>query len=93
MQHFHFCFVKILSAAYSVQLSTSTSSSLLHGFLERLKQLIHSVQLPWSAPPRLDAAWRRRVASEMLESLSPQRLAKSISSQVSLSEHCLLTGM
>lgn len=88
---------QILSAAYSVQLSTSTSSSLLHGFLERLRQLLHSVQLPWSAPPRLDAAWRRRVASEMLESLSPQRLAKSISSQfrdrVRLSHEAFLAAL
>lgn len=88
---------QILSAAYSVQLSTSTSSSLLHGFMERLRQLLYSVQLPWSAPPRLDAVWRRRVALEMLENLSPQRLAKSISSQfrerVRLSHEAFLAAL
>lgn len=88
---------QILSAAYSVQLSTSSSSSVMHGFVERLRQLLHSVQLPWSAPPRLDAAWRRRVALEMLDSLSPQRLAKSISSQfrerVRLSHEAFLTAL
>lgn len=72
---------QILSAAYSVQLSPSTSSSFLHGLFEGLKQLMLSVQLRWSAPPRLDAEWRKEVAYEMLVSLSPQRLAKSITSQ------------
>lgn len=61
--------------------------------MERLRQLLHSVQLPWSTTPRLDAAWRRRVAFEMLESLSPQRLAKSITSQVVKIVLCVNTAL
>ncbi|XP_066997388.2 dual serine/threonine and tyrosine protein kinase [Anabrus simplex] len=74
-------FKQILSAAYSVELTTSSSSSLLHSFMERLRKLLHTFQLPWTSPRRLDALWRRRVATEMLESLSASRLARSISTQ------------
>jgi hypothetical protein len=74
--------LQILTAAYNVKLTTSSSSSFLHTFLERLRKLLHTFQLPWTASRRLDVAWKKRVATEMLDSLSAARLAKSISAQV-----------
>ncbi|GFG37564.1 hypothetical protein Cfor_12407, partial [Coptotermes formosanus] len=71
---------QILTAAYNVKLTTSSSSSFLHTFLVRLRKLLLSFQLPWTAT-RLDVAWKKRVATEMLDSLSAARLSKSISSQ------------
>ena len=37
--------------------------------------------MPWKAPPLIDAEWKRRVAYDMLMSLSESRLARSICSQ------------
>ncbi|PSN53685.1 Dual serine/threonine and tyrosine protein kinase [Blattella germanica] len=72
---------QILSAAYNIKLTTSSSSSLLQSFLVRLRKLLHTFQLPWTTTC-LDTAWKKRVATEMLDSLSAARLAKSISTQV-----------
>jgi hypothetical protein len=79
-----FFYLQILTAAYNVKLTTSSSSSssFLHTFLECLRKLLHTFQLPWTATRRLDVAWKKRVATEMLDSLSAARLAKSISTQV-----------
>nr|CAD7571243.1 unnamed protein product [Timema californicum] len=73
--------LQILSAAYNVELTTSSSSSVLHSFIERLRKLLHGLQLPWTQAPRLDSEWRKRVATEMLNSLNAARLARSISAQ------------
>ncbi|XP_011693637.1 PREDICTED: dual serine/threonine and tyrosine protein kinase-like isoform X1 [Wasmannia auropunctata] len=71
---------QILSAAYNVELHNS-SPSLVHSFLERLRQLFKSLPLPWTPTPILDAAWRRKVTVDILNSLSAARLAKTISTQ------------
>ena len=71
---------QILSAAYNVELHNS-SPSLIHSFLERLRQLFKSLPLPWSPTPILDAAWRRKVTIDILNSLSAARLARTISTQ------------
>ena len=71
---------QILSAAYNVELHNS-SPSLIHSFLERLRQLFKSLPLPWSPTPILDAAWRRKVTIDVLNSLSAARLARTISTQ------------
>ncbi|XP_023714334.1 dual serine/threonine and tyrosine protein kinase isoform X3 [Cryptotermes secundus] len=72
---------QILSAAYNIKLTTSSSSSFLHTCLERLRNLLLTFQLPWAATRCLDVAWKKRVATEMLDSLSAARLAKNISAQ------------
>ena len=71
---------QILSAAYNVELHNS-SPSLIHSFLERLRQLFKSMPLLWSPTPTLDAFWRKRVTIEILNSLSAARLARAISTQ------------
>lgn len=71
---------QILSAAYNVELHNS-SPSLVHSFLERLRQLFKSLPLPWTPTPTLNATWRRKVTVDILNSLSAARLAKTISTQ------------
>ncbi|KAG5319651.1 DUSTY kinase, partial [Pseudoatta argentina] len=71
---------QILSAAYNVELHNS-SPSLVHSFLERLRQLFKSLPLPWTPTPTLNATWRRQVTIDILNSLSAARLAKTISTQ------------
>ncbi|XP_076284659.1 receptor interacting protein kinase 5 isoform X1 [Lasioglossum baleicum] len=71
---------QIMSAAYNVDLHSS-SPSLIHSFLERLRQLFKSLPLPWSPTPTLDEAWRKEVAIDVLNSLSAAKLAKTISMQ------------
>ncbi|CAB0032437.1 unnamed protein product [Trichogramma brassicae] len=71
---------QILSAAYTVNLQNS-SPTLVHSFLERVRQLLKSVPLPWAPTPVLNKAWRQRVTVDVLNSLSPPRLARAIALQ------------
>ncbi|KOC66405.1 Dual serine/threonine and tyrosine protein kinase [Habropoda laboriosa] len=71
---------EILSAAYNVKLHHS-SPSVVHSFLERLRQLFKSLPLPWTPTPILDVNWSRKVTIEILNSLSAARLARTISMQ------------
>lgn len=71
---------QILSAAYNVEL-TDNSTSLVQSFLERMRQLIGSLPLPWFSTPTLDASWRKRVAVDILNSLNSARLSKAIATQ------------
>ncbi|GFV11063.1 hypothetical protein TNCV_2718081 [Trichonephila clavipes] len=115
---------QILTAAYQVEVTVRTSSSLIRVLFEKMKQKVTSLQclkdspkqidtswnsqyfelpstefpflknrasknffsllvqtLPWKAPPVIDSEWKRRVACDMLMSLSESRLARSICSQ------------
>ncbi|XP_041379735.1 dual serine/threonine and tyrosine protein kinase-like [Gigantopelta aegis] len=69
-----------LNAAYQVEITVRSSSSLIKVLLERMKQLVQA--MPWNTQPVIDAEWKKKVASDMLNSLSEARLAKSISSQI-----------
>ncbi|XP_064632295.1 dual serine/threonine and tyrosine protein kinase-like isoform X2 [Lineus longissimus] len=71
---------QILNAAYQVEITVRTSSSLVKLLLEKMKQLVQS--MPWSPPPKVDADWKKSVASDMVDSLSESKLAKSICSQI-----------
>ncbi|XP_032691585.1 dual serine/threonine and tyrosine protein kinase-like isoform X3 [Odontomachus brunneus] len=71
---------QILSTAYNIELHNS-SPSLVHSFLERLRQLFKTLPLPWAPTPTLDVAWRRKVTIDVLNSLSAARLARTISMQ------------
>ncbi|KAF7997359.1 hypothetical protein HCN44_005636 [Aphidius gifuensis] len=71
---------QILSAAYNVELHNS-SPSLVHSFLERLRQLFKSMPLPWTPTPILDDSWKKKITIDILNSLSAARLAKTISAQ------------
>ncbi|KAL4226711.1 hypothetical protein ACF0H5_014691 [Mactra antiquata] len=71
---------QILNAAYQVEITVRSSSNIINFLLQRMKQLVQA--LPWSQNPRIDDEWKKKVASDMLASLSASRLAKSISSQI-----------
>lgn len=70
---------QILNAAYEVELTVKTSASILWALFEKMKQLIQS--LLWKTPSNIDINWKRKVASDMLTSLSATRLARSICAQ------------
>ncbi|XP_052778828.1 dual serine/threonine and tyrosine protein kinase-like [Mya arenaria] len=71
---------QILNAAYQVEITVRSSSTFIHLLLQRMKQIVQG--MPWSQSPRIDDDWKKKVAAEMLASLSATRLAKSISSQI-----------
>ncbi|XP_031335377.1 dual serine/threonine and tyrosine protein kinase-like isoform X2 [Photinus pyralis] len=74
---------KIITAAYSIELKSSSSFSIAHSFMERLRNFIHSFQLPWVAhsQQQYDFSWRLQTVTNMLDSLSSSKLAKTVSAQ------------
>ncbi|KAF5274541.1 hypothetical protein FQA39_LY07153 [Lamprigera yunnana] len=74
---------KIISAAYSIELKSSTSFSVIHSFMERLRKFLNSFQVPWVAcnQQQCDFTWRLQVVTNMLDSLSSSKLAKTVSTQ------------
>ncbi|CAH1264384.1 DSTYK [Branchiostoma lanceolatum] len=70
---------QVLNAAYQVEVTVHKSASLLRVLWEKMKQLVQA--LPWNAPKRVDADWKKKVASDMLGSLSESRLARSMCAQ------------
>ncbi|XP_071961040.1 dual serine/threonine and tyrosine protein kinase-like [Antedon mediterranea] len=70
---------QILNAAYQVEVTARTSSSFIRVIWERMKEIVKT--MPWKNPPKVDADWRKKVALEMISSLSESKLAKSMTSQ------------
>ncbi|OQR67928.1 dual serine/threonine and tyrosine protein kinase-like [Tropilaelaps mercedesae] len=70
---------QILNAAYQLEVTVRTSSSILWVFLEKMRQFIQV--LPGRGSPCIDTEWKQRVAYDLLESLSESRLAKCICAQ------------
>lgn len=68
---------QILSAAYNIELHNSSPFS-IYSFLERLNLIFKSSSLQWSSTHTLDVAWRKKVTTEILNSLSATKLAKLI---------------
>ncbi|RWS23820.1 dual serine/threonine and tyrosine protein kinase-like protein, partial [Leptotrombidium deliense] len=71
---------QILNAAYQVEINMKTTSSFLRAFWEKMKQLV-ATSLSWRNPPIIDREWKRKIATDVLSTLSEWRLAKSICSQ------------
>ncbi|XP_074645327.1 dual serine/threonine and tyrosine protein kinase-like isoform X6 [Tubulanus polymorphus] len=71
---------QILNAAYQVEITVRTSSSLMMLLLEKMKELVQS--MPWNTPPKIDREWKKTVACDMISSLSETKLAKSICVQI-----------
>jgi len=71
---------QILNAAYTVEITVRSSSTFIQNLLEKMKQLVQS--MPWKSSPVVNTEWKRKVAQDMLSSLSEARLAKSIASQI-----------
>ncbi|XP_025831390.1 dual serine/threonine and tyrosine protein kinase [Agrilus planipennis] len=74
---------QIITAAYNIELKSSSSFSVVSSFMDRLRKFIQHFQMPWStcSQPQLNYQWQLQVATDMIDSLSASRLAKSISSQ------------
>ncbi|KAL1774792.1 dual serine/threonine and tyrosine protein kinase isoform X1 [Sigmodon hispidus] len=70
---------QILNAAYHVEVTFHSGSSVTRMLWEQIKQIIQRVT--WVSPPTITLEWRRKVAQEAIESLSASKLAKSICSQ------------
>ncbi|XP_064081150.1 dual serine/threonine and tyrosine protein kinase-like isoform X1 [Macrobrachium nipponense] len=70
---------QIVNAAYEVEVTVTTSSSVLRSLWEKMKQLVAA--MPGRTPPCIDAEWKRRVAADMITSLSETKLTKSICAQ------------
>ncbi|XP_059360346.1 dual serine/threonine and tyrosine protein kinase-like [Carassius carassius] len=70
---------QILNAAYNVEVTFHSGSSVTRLFWEQIKQIIH--RITWVNPPSVTAEWKRKVAQDAIESLSAPKLAKSICSQ------------
>ncbi|KAK2906493.1 hypothetical protein Q8A67_005478 [Cirrhinus molitorella] len=70
---------QILNAAYNVEVTFHSGSSVTRLFWEQIKQIIH--RITWVNPPSITAEWKRKVAQDAIESLSASKLARSICSQ------------
>lgn len=70
---------QILNAAYHVEVTFHSGSSVTRMLWEHIKQIIQ--RITWVSPPTITLEWKRKVAQEAIESLSASKLAKSICSQ------------
>ncbi|XP_064160767.1 dual serine/threonine and tyrosine protein kinase isoform X2 [Anguilla rostrata] len=70
---------QILNAAYHVEVTFHSGSSVTRVVWEQIKQILQ--RLTWVNPPAITAEWKRKVAQDAIESLSAAKLAKSICSQ------------
>ncbi|KAK9404515.1 DSTYK: Dual serine/threonine and tyrosine protein kinase [Crotalus adamanteus] len=70
---------QILNAAYHVEVTFHSGSTVSRMLWEQIKQIIQ--RITWVSPPAITTEWKRKVAQDAIESLSASRLAKSICSQ------------
>ncbi|XP_063096143.1 dual serine/threonine and tyrosine protein kinase isoform X2 [Cavia porcellus] len=70
---------QILNAAYHVEVTFHSGSSVTRMLWEQIKQIIQ--RIAWVSPPAITLEWKRKVAQDAIESLSASKLAKSICSQ------------
>ncbi|KAM4699268.1 dual serine/threonine and tyrosine protein kinase [Discoglossus pictus] len=70
---------QILNAAYHVEVTFNSGSTVTRMVWEQIVQIIQ--RITWVSPPAITPEWKRKVAQDAIESLSPSKLAKSICSQ------------
>lgn len=70
---------QILNAAYHVEVTFHSGSSVTRLVWEQIKQIIQ--RITFVNPPAITPEWKRKVAQDAIESLSAAKLAKSICSQ------------
>ncbi|KAM4740958.1 dual serine/threonine and tyrosine protein kinase [Anableps anableps] len=70
---------QLLNAAYHVEVTFHSGSSVTKLVWEQIKQIIH--RITWVNPPAITPEWKRKVAQDAIESLSAAKLARSICSQ------------
>ncbi|XP_066248438.1 dual serine/threonine and tyrosine protein kinase-like isoform X1 [Euwallacea similis] len=71
---------QIIHAAYNVDLKTPTSFSVVHTFMDRLRKLLGSLASPWSSSGQFQCGlqWQLQVVTNLIDSLSSSKLAKTI---------------
>lgn len=76
---------QIISAAYNIDLKSSTSFSVVQTFMDKLRTLLSTLALPWTSSCQIQCnlQWQLQVVTNMIDSLSASKLAKTISLQVS----------
>ncbi|KAJ8942468.1 hypothetical protein NQ318_017761 [Aromia moschata] len=74
---------QIISAAYSIDIKSSTSFSIVHTLMDRLRTLLSTFALPWSSSNQIQCnfQWQLQVVTNMIDKLSASKLAKTISVQ------------
>ncbi|XP_072281036.1 dual serine/threonine and tyrosine protein kinase [Pyxicephalus adspersus] len=70
---------QILNAAYHVEVTFNSGSTVTRMVWEQIVQIIQ--RITWVSPPAITPEWKRKVAQDAIESLSASKLAKSICSQ------------
>lgn len=75
---------QIIHAAYNIDLKTPTTFSVVHTFMDKLRKLLGSLSAPWSSTGQFQCTlqWQLQVVSNMTDSLSSSKLAKTICLQV-----------
>ncbi|XP_019866384.1 dual serine/threonine and tyrosine protein kinase-like isoform X2 [Aethina tumida] len=74
---------QIISAAYNIDLKSSTSFSVVQTFMDKLRTLLSTLALPWTSSCQIQCnlQWQLQVVTNMIDSLSASKLAKTISLQ------------
>ncbi|CAG9759907.1 unnamed protein product [Ceutorhynchus assimilis] len=74
---------QIIHAAYDIDLKTPTSFSIVHTFMDKLRKLLGTFASPWSSTNQFQCSlqWQLQVVTNMIDSLSASKLAKTISVQ------------
>ncbi|CAL8234395.1 unnamed protein product [Boreogadus saida] len=70
---------QILNAAYHVEVTFHSGSSITRLVWEQVKQIVQ--RITFVNPPSITPEWKRKVAQDAIESLSAAKLARSICSQ------------
>ncbi|XP_069009499.1 dual serine/threonine and tyrosine protein kinase [Embiotoca jacksoni] len=70
---------QLLNAAYHVEVTFHSGSSVISLVWEQVKQIIH--RITFVNPPAITPEWKRKVAQDAIETLSAAKLARSICSQ------------
>lgn len=70
---------QLLNAAYHVEVTFHSGSSVTRLVWEQIKQIIH--RITFVNPPAITPEWKCKVAQDAIESLSAAKLARSICSQ------------
>ncbi|KAJ3602448.1 hypothetical protein NHX12_030203 [Muraenolepis orangiensis] len=70
---------QILNAAYHVEVTFHSGSSVTRLVWEQVKQIVQ--RITFVNPPSITPEWKRKVAQDAIESLSAAKLARSICSQ------------
>ncbi|KAJ8986249.1 hypothetical protein NQ317_009955 [Molorchus minor] len=74
---------QIISAAYSIDLKSSTSFSIVHTLMDRLRTLLSTFAPPWASSnnTHCNFQWQLQIVTNMIDKLSASKLAKTISMQ------------